>query len=129
MILQPVDWYEHDVDGMYTIEVFGRLEDKSVVCVRLTGFKPYLYAHEKPDTDAIYEASNKKWIQNRGPNKGEQEYAFNLSSKIHEHIAPKVTKVEKYDTMAGFGGLKKLSVWKVECDSLASFSASKKCIK
>ena len=26
MILQPVDWYEHDVDGTYVIEVFGRLE-------------------------------------------------------------------------------------------------------
>ena len=129
MILQPVDWYEHDVDGTYVIEVFGRLEDKSVVCVRLTGFKPYLYSHEKPNVDAIYEVSNKKWVQKFGPKKGEQEYAFKLSSKIHEHIAPTIAKVEKYDTMAGFGGLKKLSIWKVECDSLASFSASKKCIK
>jgi len=129
MILQPIDWYEHDVDGTYVIEVFGRLEDKSVACVRLTGFKPYLYSHEKPNVDAIYEISNKKWVQKFGPNKGEQEYAFKLTSKIHEHISPTIAKVEKYDTMAGFGGLKKLSVWKVECDSLASFSASKKCIK
>jgi DNA polymerase elongation subunit (family B) len=129
MILQPVDWYEHDVDGTYVIEVFGRLEDKSVACVRLTGFKPYLYAHEKPNVDAIYEISNKKWVQKFGPNKGEQEYAFKLSSKIHEHTAPTIARVEKYDTMAGFGGLKKLPVWKVECESLATFAASKKCIK
>ena len=78
MILQPIDWYEHDVDGTYVIEVFGRLEDKSVVCVRLTGFKPYLYSHERPNADAIYEVSNKKWVQKFGPNKGEQEYAFKL---------------------------------------------------
>ena len=49
MILQPVDWYEHDKDGNYVIDVFGRCENKEVACVRLTGFKPYFYVDQKPD--------------------------------------------------------------------------------
>ena len=42
--MQPSDWHEHDNKGSYVIDVFGRLRDKSVACVRITGFKPYFYA-------------------------------------------------------------------------------------
>jgi len=129
MILQPVDWYEHDVNGNYVIEVFGRLEDKKVACVRLLGFHPFFYVSEKPEVSAIYEASNKKWVQKFGPKKGKEDYAFKMSKNFHENVAPKITKVEKYDTMAGFTGLNKVSVWKVECDSLATFRAAKSCCK
>ena len=125
MILQPVDWYEHDVNGSYVIEVFGRLEDKKVACVRLLGFRPFFYVSEKPDLSAIYEASNKKWVQKFGPNKGKEDYAFKMSKNFHENPVPRITKVEKYDTMAGFTGLNKVSVWKVECDTLATFRAAK----
>ena len=60
--IQPCDWYEHDhteytkttynddgdrVSGTsrrtYIVELFGRMEDESVACVRITGFKPYFY--------------------------------------------------------------------------------------
>jgi DNA polymerase elongation subunit (family B) len=41
--MQPSDWHEHDVRGEYVIDVFGRLRDKSVACVRIKGFKPYFY--------------------------------------------------------------------------------------
>ena len=41
--MQPSDWHEHDVRGQYVVDVFGRLRDKSVACVRITGFKPYFY--------------------------------------------------------------------------------------
>ena len=42
--MQPSDWHEHDNRGQYVVDVFGRLRDKSVACVRITGFKPYFYA-------------------------------------------------------------------------------------
>ena len=129
MILQPIDWYEHDVNGNYVIEVFGRLEDKTVACVRLLGFRPFFYVSEEPKVSVIYEASNKKWVQKFGPNKGKEEYAHKLSKNFHENVAPTVTKVEKYDTMAGFTGLNKVSVWKVECDTLATFRSAKSCCK
>jgi len=42
-VLQPCDWYEHDNKGQYVIDVFGRLDDESVACLRIIGFKPYFY--------------------------------------------------------------------------------------
>jgi hypothetical protein len=42
--MQPSDWHEHDNKGQYVVDVFGRLRDKSVACVRITGFKPYFYS-------------------------------------------------------------------------------------
>jgi hypothetical protein len=129
MILQPVDWYEHDIQGNYVIDVFGRCENKKVACVRLTGFKPYFYINEKPEVSLVYEASNKKWDIKNGPKKGQQEYAFKLSKKFFENTPPKITQVMKYDTMAGFNDLKQVSVWKVECDTLASFKSAKSVLK
>jgi DNA polymerase elongation subunit (family B) len=43
MDLQPCDWYEHDTNGAYVVDVFGRTLQGRVACVRLTGFKPYFY--------------------------------------------------------------------------------------
>ena len=117
MILQPIDWHEHDVHGAYVIDVFGRCEDKKVVCVRLTGFRPYFFTSEKPDIFAVYEASNKmllkcgaKWCKSKG---------------IYENPHPVATQVKKYDTMAGFNDIKHANVWKVEFQTLASFKAAR----
>lgn len=43
-VLQPSDWYEHDNKGKYVIDVFGRKDAKTVVCIRITDFKPYFYS-------------------------------------------------------------------------------------
>jgi len=129
MILQPVDWHEHDVNGSYVIDVFGRCENKKVACVRLTGFRPYFYTSEKPDIFAVYEASNKKWVQKFGPRKGQEEYAFKLSKNISENPHPVVMQAKKYDTMNGFNDIKHANVWKVEFETLASFKAAKSVIK
>ena len=125
MILQPIDWYEHDVNGLYVIDVFGRLENKKVACARLTGFRPYFFVSTKPDVGKVYEASNKKWVQKFGPKKGQEEYAFKLSKNFTENPIPVITQVKKYDTMAGFADMKFANVWKVECETLASFRAAK----
>lgn len=47
--MQPSDWHEHDVKGRYVVDVFGRLRDKTVACVRITGFKPYFYVRCSED--------------------------------------------------------------------------------
>lgn len=48
--LQPCDWYEHDASGKYVVDVFGRLDDGKVACLRINGFKPFFYLRctEKP---------------------------------------------------------------------------------
>jgi DNA polymerase elongation subunit (family B) len=129
MILQPIDWHEHDSNGSYVIDVFGRCADKSVACVRLTGFRPYFFTSEKPDTTAVYEASNKKWVQKFGPKKGQEEYAFKLSKNFTENVAPAITQIKKYDTMDGFNDLKHANVWKLDCETLATFKAAKSVCK
>ena len=43
MILQPCDWYEHDVSGSYVVDVFGRTDAGTVACVRIKNFKPSFY--------------------------------------------------------------------------------------
>jgi DNA polymerase elongation subunit (family B) len=43
MLLQPCDWYEHDVSGKYVVDVFGRTDDGKVACLRIVGFKPFFY--------------------------------------------------------------------------------------
>ena len=121
MILQPVDWHEHDVNGVYVIDVFGRLADKTVACVRLTGFKPYFYVSERPDTTAVYEAANKMWVKCGS--------RWCTSKGIYENVAPTCKQVKKYDTMAGFEDMKYANVWAVECETLATFKAAKSVLK
>jgi DNA polymerase elongation subunit (family B) len=92
-MLQPCDWYEHDVSNKYAVDVFGRTDEGKVACLRINGFKPYFYVR-----------SDKR------PEIG------------------KTTKVQKYDVFAGFSELKKIDVWKVECDTKKMFTeAIKKC--
>jgi DNA polymerase elongation subunit (family B) len=117
MILQPIDWYEHDVKGMYAIDVFGRLENKKVACVRLTGFRPYFFVNTKPDVGKVYEASNKMWLK-CGPK-------WCKSKGIYENALPEISQVKKYDTMAGFADMKFANVWKIDCETIASFKAAK----
>ena len=121
MILQPIDWHEHDVHGTYVIDVFGRCEDKKVVCVRLTGFRPYFFTSEKPDIFAVYEASNKLWAK-CGPK-------WCKSKGIYENPLPVMKQIKKYDTMAGFNDIKHTNVWKVEFETLASFKAARGSVK
>ena len=120
MILQPIDWHEHDVNGAYVIDVFGRCADKTVACVRLTGFKPYFYCSKRPDVSLIYEASNKLWAK-CGPK-------WCKSKGIYENPIPEIRQIKKYDTMAGFDDMKYADVWTVQCETLATFKAAKSVV-
>jgi len=91
-ILQPCDWYEHDVYDReakrqrYVVDAFGRTDAGKVACVRITGFQPYFYvqSEKKPHPAAILET--------------------------------------KYDVMSGFTGLSTVKVWKVVCNTKSEFS-------
>jgi DNA polymerase elongation subunit (family B) len=103
-IIQPSDWYEHDVseyskttydeDGdviskgaskkSYVVDVFGRMEDESVACIRITGFRPYFYC----------------------------------SKQVEGCVS---RPVKKYDAMAGFNDLAMMTVYRIECESLQQF--------
>ena len=127
-MLQPCDWYEHDVKGEYVVEVFGRTKAGAVACLRVTGFKPYFYVKcdKRPDTSAVYAKANKKLQYKGGPKQGQMDYGFVVyPTLITENAAPTLTKVQKYDTFAGFQELKTTEVWKVTCDSLATFQAAR----
>lgn len=117
MLLQPCDWYEHDDRGKYVVDVFGRTDTQKVVCLRITGFKPYFYVDRQPDLNAAYESANRK--------KDNGQYWFKISKRVHEYSAPVLSKVEKYDVFAGFNEFKKTLVYKVTCDSLAIFRGAK----
>jgi DNA polymerase elongation subunit (family B) len=47
MLFQPCDWHEHDafIDGekQYVVDAYGRTEEGRAGCIRITGFKPFLY--------------------------------------------------------------------------------------
>jgi DNA polymerase elongation subunit (family B) len=96
MLLQPCDWYEHDVSGKYVIDAFGRLESGKVACIRINGFKPFFYvkSDKKPDTAGCT-----------------------------------ITKVQKYDILAGFTDLQMTEVWRVECTTKAIFMNAVKAVK
>ena len=127
-MLQPCDWYEHDVNGQYVVEVFGRTKAGAVACLRVTGFRPYFYikSDKRPDTCDVYERANRKLQYKGGPKQGQYDYGFRVyPGKIAENHVPILTKVQKYDTFAGFQELKPTEVWKVTCDTLATFHAAK----
>ena len=110
------------------VEVFGRTKTSAIACLRITGFKPYFYvkSERRPDTSEIYEKANRKLEYKGGPNRGTYDYGFKVyPSKIAENHAPTLTKVQKYDVFAGFQELTKTDVWKVTCDSLATFHAAR----
>jgi DNA polymerase elongation subunit (family B) len=45
--LQPCDWYEHDTNGAYVVDVFGRTDQGKVACLRINGFKPFFYVNSE----------------------------------------------------------------------------------
>jgi len=127
-MLQPCDWYEHDVQGAYVVEVFGRTKAGAVACLRVTGFRPYFYVKSdtRPDTSMVYEKANRKLAYKGGPKQGQLDYGFKVyPTLIAENPSPVLTKVQKYDTFAGFNELKTTDVWKVTCDTLATFQAAR----
>jgi len=127
--LQPCDWYEHDSNGKYVVDVFGRTSENNVACLRITGFKPFFYSDQAPLAQSIYDAINMKWESKYGPTKGQMEYAHTLSKKIPEFAGVSASRVKKYDMMYGFNDLKQKDVWKVDCGSLAAFRAAKGSIE
>lgn len=131
MDLQPCDWHEHDVQGRYVVDVFGRTNNGLVACVRIHGFQPYFYVKsaEMPNTQRVYDDINKRWVSKYGENIGQEDYAFNLSKKVPEYKGISATRVKKYDVFAGFSDLEQVQVWKVACGSLAAFRSAKTHVK
>ena len=58
-ILQPCDWYEHDAQGKYVVDVFGRTDQDRVACLRITGFKPFFYVKGAKPTIGTVTAAKK----------------------------------------------------------------------
>lgn len=104
--LQPCDWIEHDQDGKYVVDVYGRTEESSGM-VRIEGFKPYFYI--LPGTKTIAEFKTKL-----------------TSEKITKVI---VTEQTKYDAFAGFNNFTPTKVWKVEIESLRDWRSAIKISK
>jgi DNA polymerase elongation subunit (family B) len=106
LTLQPCDWIEHDTDGLYVVDVYGRTED-SAAMVRIEGFKPFIYAC--PGDHTIAE----------------------LKSKLQKEKVTKVvvTSHQKYDAWAGYTGFAAITVWKIEVDSLRDFRIAAKVAK
>ena len=129
MELQPCDWYDHDVYGKYVIDVFGRTNRGKVACVRITGFKPYFYVKTRdgsaPMTGEVYEKANRK-LKNKYKPDAEEDYGFKVFPKlIAENLPPSLSKVKKYDALAGFNEMKQIDVWKATCSSLTTFNSAK----
>jgi DNA polymerase elongation subunit (family B) len=104
--LQPCDWIEHDQDGKYVVDVYGRTEETSGM-VRIEGFKPYFYV--LPGIKTIAEFKTKL-----------------TSEKITKVI---VTEHTKYDAFAGFNNFQSTKVWKVEIESLRDWRSAIKIAK
>ena len=60
--LQPCDWYEHDTNGKFVVDVFGRTDEGKVACLRINGFKPYFYVRgTKPDLVGVTSTKVQKY--------------------------------------------------------------------
>jgi len=105
MLFQPCDWHEHDafIDGekQYVVDSYGRLEDGRVGCLRITGFKPFLYV-----------------LATGSPS------VFQRSLKM----SVKLTAQKKFDILAGFNEYKPIDVWKLEVQSLEMFRRLKSAV-
>lgn len=100
MILQPCEWLERDQNFKYVVDVFGRTDAGDIARVRIINFKPYFYLN--------YQNETLQQIQS-------------LMKKDGKPIQVKITLEEKFDTMAGFNGLQKIKVWKLEFYALWTF--------
>lgn len=106
LTLQPCDWIEHDENGKYVVDVYGRTEETSTM-VKIEGFKPYMYV--LPGTTTVAELKRAL-----------------ASDKIHAVI---VTEQTKYDAYAGFDHFKPTKVWKIEVESLSAWRTTGKICK
>jgi len=93
-ILQPIDWHEHDNKNAYVIDVYGRMEDKTVACVRITGFKPYFYS-DRPIGDAE-KVSRYDAMGGFNELKKKDVYKIHCESKMKFHMNVKEGKTRKY---------------------------------
>jgi DNA polymerase elongation subunit (family B) len=60
--LQPCDWHEHDTNGKFVVDVFGRTDTGTVACLRINGFKPYFYVRgTKPDLVGVTSTKVQKY--------------------------------------------------------------------
>ena len=60
--LQPCDWYEHETNGKFVVDVFGRTDTGTVACLRVNGFKPYFYVRgTKPDLVGVTSTKVQKY--------------------------------------------------------------------
>lgn len=102
VVIQPCDWIEHDDNGKYVVDVYGRTADAPCV-VKIEGFKPYMWVQPGSRTIA--------------------EFKTKLGSKclVTEHV--------KYDAWAGFDHFKSVTVWKIELDSLRDWRNATKISK
>lgn len=106
LTLQPCDWIEHDENGKYVVDVYGRTEETATM-IRIEGFKPYMYV--LPGTITISQLRK-------------ELTAEKVSSVI-------VTEKTKYDAYAGFNNFGSTKVWKVEVDSLYAWRSTGKICK
>ena len=111
MILQPVDWIEHDYKFKYVVDVFGRTSNGEVAQVRLTGFQPYFYLR-------MIDGETREQIQ----------IALEKSSgKTLRGLV--ITLESKLDAMKGFNGLKSIRFWKLSFPALWMFKTVQKAVK
>ena len=105
MLFQPCDWHEHDafLDGekQYVVDAYGRLEDGRVGCLRITGFKPFLYV-KAVGSPTIFQSG--------------------LAVKV------KLTSQRKFDILSGFNEYHPIDVWKLEVPSLEAFRKLKNLV-
>jgi DNA polymerase elongation subunit (family B) len=128
LILQPCDWVEYDHKGAYRVDVFGRSSAGRVVCLQVTGFKPYFYVggETQPPTAPVYQKANKTLTYKGGPKMGQEDYGFLVyPNLIAENKPPTFVRNTKFDVFAGFSELTQTQVWRATCPSLATFQAAK----
>ncbi len=106
LTLQPCDWYEHDENYKYVVDVYGRTEEGAGM-VRIEGFKPYMWV--LPDSRNIQELKSRL-----------------TEEKVKNAI---VTEHTKYDAFEGFNHFKPVKVWKIELNSIYEWRAAAKVCK
>jgi DNA polymerase elongation subunit (family B) len=99
-ILQPCDWYEHDVAGAYVVDVFGRTDAGTVACIRIKNFKPFFYVRGPRPTVGSNVTPQKKYDVFAGFNdlKTTEVWKVECNSKAQWMEAAKGVKGTLYET-------------------------------
>jgi hypothetical protein len=99
-ILQPCDWYEHDVAGAYVVDVFGRTDAGTVACIRIKKFKPFFYVRGPRPTVGSNVTLQKKYDVFAGFNdlKTTEVWKVECNSKAEWMEASKAVKGTLYET-------------------------------